>query len=1329
MNPQDAPLQQVLTLPGAVALSPFRVEKLLASLPAALGTTIAVDARYVHFAAISAPLSAAERETLDKLLTYGTPGAGEPEGALRLVLPRFGTVSPWSSKATDIARNCALTKVVRIERGIAYHVTLRGASLRESARDTLDAAIHDRMTEVVVDDLAQAERLFSHATPQPLATVDILHGGPKALEQANASMGLALAPDEIDYLVENFTKLGRNPTDVELMMFAQANSEHCRHKIFNASWTIDGKARDKSLFQMIRNTHEKSPRGTIVAYSDNSAVMEGAEIERFYPVAGGWKYHRELTHILMKVETHNHPTAIAPHPGAGTGAGGEIRDEGATGIGGKPKAGLTGFSVSNLNIPGARQPWETDYGKPGRIASALQIMIEGPIGGAAYNNEFGRPALTGYFRAFELQSEGEVRGYHKPIMLAGGYGNISARHTRKHALGEGTVFVHLGGPGFLIGLGGGAASSMTSGQNIESLDFDSVQRANAELERRCQEVIDACWQMGDRNPILSIHDVGAGGLSNAFPELAHSGGVGAQFDLRSIPIEEPGMSPMQIWSNESQERYVLAIDRSRLPEFEAICARERCLFAVVGEARLDDELIVEDPLFGNRPVDMPLDVLLGKPPRMHREVTHRAHVLAPVATSGIDLHDAAYRVLRHPTVADKTFLVTIGDRTVGGYSARDQMVGPWQVPVADCAVTTLGYSTYQGEAMAIGERTPLALLDGPASGRMAVGEAITNIAAASIAQIADIKLSANWMCAAGHPGEDAALFDTVHAVGMELCPALGIAIPVGKDSMSMKTTWRDPQSGEDKAVTAPLSLIVSAFAPVTDARATLTPQLRTDRGETELVLIDLGSGRNRLGGSVLASVHSQLGNAAPDVDDAGKLKAFFAAIRQLAAAGKILGYHDRSDGGLFATLCEMAFAGRAGITVYLDTLAFDPKQLDVDGHERQTDVLAGNLGDRFLGALFNEELGAVIQIRKSDRDAVMRALRDLGLSRESHVIGHPNSTNDVRVIVNGKPVLAEKRSALHRAWSEVTHHIQRLRDNPACADQEYERILDEGDPGLHAHLTFDPAEAVAAARPGAPAISTRARPKVAVLREQGVNGQQEMAAAFDRAGFAAFDVHMSDIIAGRVQLADFKGFAACGGFSYGDVLGAGEGWAKSILFNPRARDEFEAFFNRADSFALGACNGCQMMSNLKGIIPGAQNWPHFERNLSEQYEARLTMVEIQKSPSILFAGMEGSRIPIVTAHGEGKAVFRDAAQRDAARYLVAGRYVDNRGQVTETYPYNPNGSPQGVTALTTPDGRFNILMPHPERVFRTVAMSWHPEEWREDSPWMRIFRNARAWIH
>jgi phosphoribosylformylglycinamidine synthase len=1325
MNSQDAPAQQVLTLPGAIALSTFRIEKLLAGLPRPLAEAITIDTRFVHFAAIGAPLDAHETQVLEKLLTYGTPAHGEPKGALLLVLPRFGTVSPWSSKATDIARNCGLDNVVRIERGVAYYIHARDPGpLSQRSRRALDRAIHDRMTEVVVDDMGAAQKLFEQFAPRPLAYVDVLGFGRHALQEANDAMGLALAPDEVDYLLESFAKAGRNPTDVELMMFAQANSEHCRHKIFNASWTIDGEGQDRSLFQMIRNTHQRNPRGTVVAYSDNSAIMEGAEVERFHPSPNrAWGYAKDLTHILMKVETHNHPTAIAPHPGAGTGAGGEIRDEGATGTGGKPKAGLTGFCVSDLNLPNARRAWEGNYGKPSRIASALQIMVDGPIGGAAYNNEFGRPNLAGYFRSFELAVGGEVRGYHKPIMLAGGYGNISAKHTHKKPLGKGTLFIHLGGPGFLIGMGGGAASSMASGQNVESLDFDSVQRANAELERRCQEVIDACWAMGDDNPILSIHDVGAGGLSNAFPEMAHSGGVGAQFILRAIPIEEPGMSPMQVWSNESQERYVLAIDASRIEEFKVICERERCLFAVVGRARNDHELVVEDPLFRNKPVDMPLEVILGKAPRMHRDVTRGRTQLRPLDWGALSLKDAAYAVLRHPTVADKTFLISIGDRTVGGMSARDQMVGPWQVPVADCAVTTLAYRTNLGEAMAIGERTPIALIDGPASGRMAVGEAITNIAAAPIADIGDVKLSANWMCAAGHAGEDASLFDTVKAVGMELCPALGVSIPVGKDSMSMRTTWRDAKSGEDKSVTAPVSLIVSAFAPVTDARRALTPQLRTDKGESELILIDLGAGRNRLGGSILAQVCSQLGNEAPDLDDPAMLRAFFAAIQKLNVGGKILAYHDRSDGGLFATLAEMAFAGHAGITVYLDNLAMDARILDVDGHERQRDALAGDLEGRVMATLFNEELGAVLQVRRGDRDAVMALLREAGLSARSHVIGHPNTQGELRIVMDGKPMLAEKRSALHRAWSEVTHEIQRMRDNPACADEEYERIADEGDPGMSARLTFDPLEDVAA-----PFIAKGARPKVAVLREQGVNGQMEMAASLDRAGFAPYDVHMSDILSGRVKLADFKAFAACGGFSYGDVLGAGEGWAKSILFNSRARDEFEAFFRRGDSFAMGLCNGCQMMSNLKDIIPGAQNWPHFERNLSEQYEARFALIEIQKSPSILFAGMDGSRIPIATAHGEGRAVFKSGEAKDACNHLIAARWVDNRGKVTETYPYNPNGSPQGITALTTPDGRFTILMPHPERVFRTVTMSWHPEEWGEDSPWMRIFRNARAWV-
>jgi phosphoribosylformylglycinamidine synthase len=1052
--------------------------------------------------------------------------------------------------------------------------------------------------------------------------------------------------------------------------------------------------------------------------------MQGTEIERFFPDANGaFAFHQEETHILMKVETHNHPTAIAPWPGAATGAGGEIRDEGATGIGSKPKAGLTGFSVSNLNIPDNRQPWETDYGKPSRIASALQIMIDGPLGGAAFNNEFGRVNLTGYFRTYEQHDRGVVRGYHKPIMIAGGLGNISAGHTHKKPLVRGTLLIQIGGPGMRIGLGGGAASSMTSGTNSEALDFDSVQRANAEMERRCQEVIDACWAMRDANPILSIHDVGAGGLSNALPELAHGGGAGARFDLRAVHSEEPGMSPKEIWSNESQERYVIAIAPASLDLFKRFCQRERCPFAVLGVATNEQQLVVVDPLFANNAVDMDMEVLLGKPPRMHRDVVSVVSRLAPLDTGSIELKDAAYRVLRLPTVADKSFLITIGDRSVGGLTVRDQFVGPWQVPVADCAVTLMGYNTLQGEAMAMGERTPVAVIDAPASGRMAVCEAITNIAAADISDIGDIKLSANWMAAAGYPGEDAKLFATVKAVGMELCPALGISIPVGKDSLSMKTVWVD--AAERKEVVAPVSLIISAFAKVNDASATLMPELFRDtpRADTELVLIDLGEGKNRMGASALAQVYAQVGDVAVDLNDANKLRGFFSSVRALSREKKILAYHDRSDGGLFVTLAEMMFASHVGVTIYLDALTYSEHEADVDSYDVTSASRKLGENDTVLAALFNEELGAVIQIHKADRAHVMQRLREAGLGACSHVIGHLNASDELHVIRATKPLLVEKRVDLQRAWSETSHLIQSLRDNPVTAKQEYDRILDIHDPGLNASLTFDPADNIAA-----PFIASNVKPKIAILREQGVNGQLEMAHAFTKAGFTAIDVHMSDIIAGRISLNDFKGFAACGGFSYGDVLGAGEGWAKSILFNQRARDEFEVFFKRDDSFALGVCNGCQMMSNLHEIIPGAENWPHFERNKSEQYEARTVLVEIRASPSILFAGMSGSRIPVATAHGEGQAVFRDQAQQDASRWQCAAQFVDNAGRATEQFPANPNGSPLGMTAFTTPDGRFTIMMPHPERVVLAANLSWHPSAWKNESPWMRVFRNARAWV-
>lgn len=1323
-------MSQIFHMRGRNALSPFRHDKLMTALRAAAPEISHVYAEYRHFIALRRPLTESERQVLAQVLTYGpTDNLEDPDGELFLVTPRIGTLSPWSTKATDIARHCGLEAVERIERGVAFYVKGRNASpLSTGARNVLTPLIHDRMTESVSESLEAADALFHHVDPQPLRTVDILGGGADALCSANREMGLALSPDEIDYLVENFRRMGRNPTDAELMMFAQANSEHCRHKIFNAEWVIDGKVQPYSLFGMIRETHARQPKGTVVAYSDNAAVMEGVLAARFYPApeTGQYRYREDRTHILMKVETHNHPTAISPFPGAATGAGGEIRDEGATGCGSKPKAGLAGFSVSNLEIPGFRQPWEgggtssAAYGRPGRIASALQIMIEGPIGSASFNNEFGRPNLAGYFRTYEEEVAGEMRGYHKPIMLAGGVGNIAENHVAKREIGAGALLIQLGGPGMLIGLGGGAASSMDTGANRENLDFDSVQRGNPEMQRRAQEVIDRCWQMGAQNPILSIHDVGAGGLSNALPELVDGSRRGGRFQLRDVPSEEPGMSPMQIWSNEAQERYVLAIPRERFETFKALCERERCPFAVVGEATGEHRLVVEDSHFGDTPVDMDLAVLLGKPPRMSRTVIRQPKALPPLDMTGFNFREAAYRVLRLPTVASKSFLITIGDRTVGGMTARDQMVGPWQVPVADVAVTTMGYSTYRGEAFAIGERTPVALIDGPASGRMAIGEAITNLAAALIDDISDIKLSANWMAAAGHGDEDAVLYDTVQAVALDFCPDLGISIPVGKDSLSMKTAWEE--NGQRKEVVAPLSLIISAFAPTPDARKTLTPQLRTDQGDTDIILVDLGAGRCRLGGSSLAQVYKQVGNICPDVVSAGKLKAFFATVQTLNRAGKILAYHDRSDGGLFATLCEMAFAGHTGITVDVDELCFEQIRTDVERRgEEEPEVVPGQYTNRIYHVLFNEELGAVLQVRRSDTPEVMEAFFEAGLRSEFHVIGTLNGVDRVEIVRNELPLFNEARPDLQKAWSETSHHIQRLRDNPACADEELRHLDDANDPGLQVSLSFDMTEDVAA-----PCIHAGARPTIAILREQGVNGHVEMAAAFDRAGFAAMDVHMSDIISGRVSLKSFKGFAACGGFSYGDVLGAGEGWAKSILFNLRARDEFEHFFRRPDTFALGVCNGCQMMSNLHGIIPGAADWPHFVRNRSEQFEARFVMVEVTESPSLFFNGMAGSRIPVPVAHGEGYAEFRSGDHQVNA--IVALRYVDHRGLPTESYPMNPNGSPGGITGLTTSDGRFTILMPHPERVFRAVQYSWRPDGWGEEGPWLRMFRNARQWV-
>ncbi len=1459
----------MLILRGSPALSTFRLQKLLEAIAAAGIPARSVAAEFVHVVEVTAEPTAAERAILEKLLSYGptrVPTSGVA-GLLQVVAPRPGTISPWSSKATDIAHICGLTAVKRIERVVAYTIDLgpdvaadvRRLDRAETAKPslvtwsaTLQALLHDRMTQAVFNDLDSLGVLFNHDAPRPMTSVPVLAEGRAALVTANQSLGLALAADEIDYLVQAFQGLGRDPNDIELMMFAQANSEHCRHKIFNATWDIDGEKRDLSLFQMIRNTYQLHSEGILSAYKDNAAVLAGSRGGRFYadPQTGEYAAHEEDIHILCKVETHNHPTAISPFPGAATGSGGEIRDEGATGRGAKPKAGLTGFTVSNLRLPGALQPWEKDHGKPGRIVSALDIMIEGPLGGAAFNNEFGRPNINGYFRTFEqevpaAQETGnggpeiaaksppttrnpqlpnsklpitpapggtELRGYHKPIMLAGGLGNIRAGHVQKAGINPGDQLVVLGGPAMLIGLGGGAASSMGSGAGSEDLDFASVQRDNAEMERRCQEVIDRCWALGDANPISFIHDVGAGGISNALPELVNDGGRGGRFNLRAVPNDEPGMSPLEIWCNESQERYVLAVPADRLAVFRQLCERERCPFAVVGEATGKKQLVLEDPHFKNTPIDLPLNVLLGKPPKMHRaDVTH-SRLLSPLDLSGLrtthpatsgapldrgergplppssplkrgmpdragrvsdserespgaSLLEAVRRVLSHPTVADKTFLISIGDRTVGGLVCRDQFVGPWQVPVADCGVTAAAFDVYTGEALAMGERTPVAINSAAASARLAVGEALTNLAAAQVGDLGRVNLSANWMAAPALPGDGADLYAAVEAVGMDLCPALGITIPVGKDSMSMSTAWKD--GGKDKRITAPVSLIVSAFAPVTDIRLSLTPQLRYDPGfvshrgtgntegsnpkssdlptsvssvplcETILLLIDLGRGKNRLGGSILAQVVSQTGDAPPDVDSAADLKGFWNAIQQLGREKKILAYHDRSDGGLLATVAEMAFAGHVGVDLEIPS------------------------GYNAFSALFSEELGAVIQIRSEDLDDVSLVFRQHGLKACVTRIGTLNSHYALRIKRGSETLLNESLTTLRALWSDVTRRIAALRDNPQCAEEEYQQKLDQTDPGISPKITFglskpisqEGTEGTEKSKTDSFSVSSvtsfkkSSRPPIAILREQGVNGEVEMAAAFTRAGFKAVDVHMTDILAGRVSLRDFRGLAACGGFSYGDVLGAGEGWAKSILFNPRARAEFEAFFAREDTFALGVCNGCQMMSNLHAIIPGASHWPRFVQNQSERFEARFASVKIEKSPSLLFAGMEGSVIPIAVSHGEGFTEFAspEAAKRCSDSGLVAARFVDNKQALalaqsrhssvndggpiyTEQYPLNPNGSPLGMTALTTTSGRVTIMMPHPERVHRTACMSWAPAGWPEDSPWMRMFYNAREWV-
>ena len=1321
----------ILFRSGASALSPFRLEALRKRLSDSLPghPALDVEADFVYALDVDADLDATALERTDALLG-AVADAPDSSGAF-YVAPRRGTISPWSTKATDILRNCGLASVRRVERAVRYHISVAtgdgessqfavrrspfGADTAQEELQTANcerqtsmgswsaairAALHDRMTQGVYESLDDLAGLFHQAEPAPGRTFDVLGEGRAALERANVEMGLAISDPEIDYLVKAYTEAGQNPTDTELVMFGQVNSEHCRHKIFGAAWVIDGEKRDESLFGMVRTTHEKNPLGTLVAYKDNSGVLEGFEAEAFRtdPISHKYAFEKDRIDILCKVETHNHPTAISPDPGAATGVGGEIRDEAATGTGSKTKAGIAGFMVSNLRLPSLPQPWEGERASfPSRLATPLDIMLEGPIGGAAFGNEFGRPQLCGFFRTYEQAFDGLDRGYHKPIMLAGGMGNIRRALVQKKPIPSGSLVVQLGGPAMRIGLGGGAASSLASGSNAEGLDFDSVQRANAEMQRRCQEVIDACVALGDQNPILSIHDIGAGGLSNGCPELVEA--TGGSFQLRDIHNQDPSMSPMEIWCNESQERYVLAISPAHRLLLEEICRRERCPVAFIGVARADGRLVLEDEHFGDRPIDMDIRVLLGKPPRMLRDVAHVAHPAAPVDFAGVAPEDAFARVLQLPAVADKTFLITITDRSVTGMVHRDQMAGPFQLPVADNAVTVTGYRSSTGEAMACGERPPVALVNAPASGRLAVVEALLNLASAAPGDRRRIKLSANWMCACGEPGEDAALFDTVRAVTQDLCPALGLAIPVGKDSLSMRSSWQSPDGATHRQV-SPVSLVVSAFAPVADATRAVTPDLKA--GDSRLLFVDLASGKQRLGASALAQVYGQVGAETADVDNPARIAAFFDCVQGLLERRLLAAYHDRSDGGIAVTLAEMAMAGGRGFDADLP-------------------------GDDPLAALFNEEPGTVLQVKEKHLAAVREALAAAGLDGCVRDLGAVRDERVATFRVGGCEIISWPLSKVRRLWSSTTHAMQALRDNPKCADQEYDNALDETDPGLTFKLTYDPETDIAA-----PYIASGKRPRIAILREEGVNGQVEMAAAFDLAGFESIDVHTTDLLEGRADLATFKGLVACGGFSYGDVLGAGSGWARTILYNAKLADAFGAFFARKDTFTLGVCNGCQMVSQLKGIIPGASHWPAFRRNVSEQFEGRYCTLEVMDSPSILLKGMRGSRIPIPVAHGEGLAVFDTPADREAvlAARGAALRFVDNRGAPTERYPYNPNGSEGGLTGFTSEDGRATIMMPHPERGFRSLQLSYRPQGQflGESGPWMRMFRNARAFV-
>ena len=1293
-------VHEILCINGQSALSDFRIAKLNTNIQQIEPDIKISQTAFRYFIKLNKSLQKEEHARLKNLLLSGEMAIENEGEHFQVVVPRVGTISSWSSKATDIARACGLQAIDRIERGICF-IYEPSDDVDEAKFTNIKQIIHDRMTESLLPKTFDIKDLFAQHEPQSLVEIELTSNGKEALEKANTELGLALSVDEIEYLYEHYEDAQRNPTDAELMMFAQANSEHCRHKIFNADWVIDGEPQSDKLFSMIKSTTEASPDGVISAYSDNAAVIEGFNVFRLMSSLPNRDYvfNEEPTHIVMKVETHNHPTAISPFAGAATGAGGEIRDEGATGLGAKPKAGLTGFTVSHLRIPDYPQPWEIEFGHPERMASPLEIMTDGPIGSAAFNNEFGRPNLLGYFRTYETSlpdlPENEIRGYHKPIMIAGGVGNVRETHALKRDVPDESEIIVIGGPAMLIGLGGGAASSLDSGSSSEDLDFASVQRGNPEIERRAQEVIDRCVSLGNNNPILLIHDIGAGGLSNAIPEAVDHSGHGAVLQLRNVDNAEPGMSPMAIWCNEAQERYVLVIDKKRRDEFIEICKRERCPYSLVGALNNSKQLTVNDDHFSNKPVDIPMDVLLGKPPKMKRDVERIKRTSEALNLNGIHLDEAVYRVLRFPAVADKSFLIHIGDRTVGGLSVRDQLVGPWQVPVSDMAITATSHTSQCGEAMAMGERTPLAAFNAPASGRMAVGEAITNIAAAQIGNLGKVKLSANWMAAAGHPGEDANLFDTVKAISSELCRELGISIPVGKDSLSMRTNWQE--DGKDYQVVAPVSLIVSAFSPVEDIRNHLTPELKRINERSKLLLVDLGQSSERLGGSVLAQTYNLSGGVAPDIDHPSKLKHFFDGIQVLIKEKLILAYHDRSDGGLLTTIAEMMFAGHLGVS------------LNLSGSAEKT-----------LCYLFNEELGAVIQVAESQLSKV----QDLMDTNKMHwvEIGQVEPDEQLTLIEDDEVIFRANRVQLQRAWSETSFRIQSQRDNPVTAQEEYDRILDKNDPGIQVKLTFDLEK-----RSNLKKISGN-KPRVAILREQGVNSQYEMAAVFMRAGFEAVDVHMSDLLSGMDQLDNYQGIVACGGFSYGDVLGAGGGWAKSILYNNQLSDQFAEFFNRKNTFSLGVCNGCQMMSHLKTMIPGAEYWPEFKRNKSEQFEARFSLVKIESTNSIFLTEMAGSQIPIATSHGEGRAVFSSLQEYQHAKLQIAVRYVDNYGNMTERYPENPNGSIEGVCGLTSSDGRATIIMPHPERVSRTTQNSWHPNDWEDEGPWFQMFKNARKYL-